>query len=550
MHQGKTLNFHKLSTAIPSAALAATNERLKALRQLTSEGAKIGRDISRLAADLRKVAAPQQEPFIFTSDLETNERLLRSILRDCEDVIYRTLALKGGRALLVYVHGMTDEAGLAKFVIQPLLECSVTIPEPGADIESYIQQHIYAAGIQFIEQPSSIIGEMMGGRTLLLFDGHARVALIGTTQFAKRNVGDSKTEGVVRGPHEAFNETLIDNIALLRRRVRDPNLKIKILNVGDRSGTRAALAYVSNLVKPGLLEEVEKRIAAVSTDIVLTSFKIEELISKHPWSPFPQAEVAERPDTLLNALYGGRVGIMVDGTPLALVVPATFLSMMQATDDYTTQPLGGMLIRMIRYLSSFLAVYLPALYISVVSFHPGMLPTTLAISIAELRSRTPFPSILEAFGMIIILEIFQEAIIRLPQRMVTAASVVGGFVIGTTVVEAGLINPLLVVVVAMTAIASYTASFDFAVGFRVVRIFTLLAASVLGLYGTLLALLFTTVHLCALRSFGESVLGGLFDITLLEDWKDGIVRVPLKLNRTRPKVYGPQDRTRAGDDGG
>jgi spore germination protein KA/spore germination protein len=550
MEERKYRRVHKLSDAIPSAALYITKERLQFLRQFIADSAEIGEKVGQVVAGLRKTAAPEEEPFVFVSDLKQNEQLLRVVFRNCDDLIFRSLEIGRHKALLVYGHGMTDEAGLAETVIKPLLESNEAIPPAEADVRRYIHKVIHAAGIQFIEQPSEVLAEVLGGKTLFLIDGHAQAVIVGATQFAKRNIGDGKTEGVIRGAHEAFNETLIDNISLIRRRVRDPDLKIKFLNVGVRSATRVALLYVGDLVKPGLMEEVEKRISAVSTDVVLASYKIEELISDHPWSPFPQAELAERPDSLINALYGGRVGIIVDGTPMSFLVPGTYGSMMQAVDDYTTQPVGAILMRLTRHLSAFFAIYLPGVYISIVSFHPGMLPTTLAISIAELRARTPFPSIIEVIAMIVILEIFQEAIVRLPEKMVTAASVVGGFVIGTTVVEAGLINPLLVVTMAMTAIASYTVSYNLSISLRILRTFIVLMASVLGLYGVMLGLLFLVVHACALRSFGESYVGGIFDITLLEDWKDELVRFPMQLNRTRGKMYGPQERTKAGDNDG
>lgn len=547
METKSCIKVHKLSEHNRAAAIDAAQKELQQLKRLLSGAAELSEELAYIRASFRKGPPPEKEPFLLTADLQENEHLLRVVFRDCSDILYRKLRVGKKLALLVYAHGLTDEAGLAKNVIQPLSKLGSIQTEDTDSIVPLIENTIYAAGVQAVQSTGEVLEEVMSGHTLLLLDGFAQALLLGMTQFAKRSIGDSKSEGVIRGAHEAFNETLADNIGLLRRRSKDANLKTIILTVGRKSKTRVCLVYVGNLVKPDLLDEVERRIQNISTDIVLASYRIEEAISSHPWSPFPQAELAERPDSILTAVYNGRVGVLVDGTPFAFVVPSTYYSAMQAVDDYTAPPLAASLIRLVRHLSAFIAIYLPSIYIAIISYHPGMLPTTLAISIAELRAKTPFPSILEVLAMVVVLEIFQEAIVRIPEKIVTAVSVLGSFVIGTTVVEAGLINPLLVVVMAITAIASYTAAYNLNIAFRVSRVMVLILASILGLYGVMLGLLGLTIHLCSLHSFGESYIGGVFDITLMEDWKDTLIRLPYEVNPARPKVFGAQDRTKGGD---
>jgi hypothetical protein len=219
--------------------------------------------------------------------------------------------------------------------------------------------------------------------------------------------------------------------------------------------------------------------------------------------------------------------------------------MLQSVEDFTVQPIIASLVRFTRYVSFFLGIFLPAIYIAIVSYNPGMLPTTLAVSVAELRARTPYPAFMEVIILEAILELFQEAVVRLPAKIAPAAGIVGGFVIGTTVVQAGLVNAMLVVAIAGTAIASYTMpSYNLSLALRWLRIPTILLASVLGIYGVVIGYLAILVHLCSLRSFGESYLGSLFDITLLEDTKDTLVRLPMIFMGSRPKVFGTQDRKR------
>ena len=309
-----------------------------------------------------------------------------------------------------------------------------------------------------------------------------------------------------------------------------------------------ALIYAASLVKPGLVAELERRLAGIRIDQVLLSAQVEEFIIDHPWSPFPQTHVTERPESLLVSAYEGRVGLLVDNTPNAVIVPCTLSTLMQSTEDFTIQPVIASLIRFSRYVAAILGIFLPAVYIAIVSYNPGMMPTTLAVSVAELRAKTPYPAFMEVLIMEIILEIFQEAVVRLPQKIAPAASILGGFVIGTTIVQAGIVNALLVVATAGTAIASYTMpSYNLGLALRWLRIPTIITASVLGMYGVVIAYLAVIVHMCSLRSFGESFLGGLFDITLFEDMKDKLVRLPMTWMSSRPKIFGAQDRTRIGE---
>ncbi|MGI6091983.1 MAG: spore germination protein [Negativicutes bacterium] len=545
---GKTgRSFKKLSDAHPEESFSQLSSNLAALRKLTSKGAELAEDMSTIVADLRKVAAADQQPFVFTSSLEENEKLLKVVLRDCDDFIFRRFKAADRKGMLVYCFGMTDITLLEKNVLETLMS-----PKNDSQVQAnprqLIEKTLTAASLSLVSKPSEAIEAAISGRGLLFIDGMAEVFVVGTEKFPKRSVSEALAEEVIRGPHEGFNETLQDNIALIRRWTNDANLKVHMLRLGERSRTAVALVYVGNLIKPGLLEEVKARLRRIKPDIILSSYKIEDLIVDHPWSPFPQVQSTERPDKIVSAIYEGRLAIIVDNSPIGLIVPCTYNAIMQTPEDYTSPAVVASLITLTRHIAGFLAIYLPAIYISIVAFHPGMLPTTLAISIAELRSRTPFPSFLEAVLMEALLEIFQEAVIRLPKKIAGAAGVIGALVIGTTVVEAGLVNPLLVVVVATTAMASFTMpNYGYAMALRFLRVPMLFLASILGLYGVMLGYLAVTVHMCSLRSFGESYLGAILDISLLSDWKDMIIRLPLRKLDSRPEQYGAQDKQRSGD---
>lgn len=552
----KHYKIMKLSTDIPGAALKQTKKQLAAFKKLTSKSTEFSQDFEELIVKLRQVAAPSQEPFIFTSVLAENEKLLRVVFRDCGDIEFRVFYIGRRKALLIYLEGMTDTTSLEKNIIEKLMTKIGTSNENGqqelpATMQDISEKVLNTSAITVLSQASIAIEAIMTGNSLLLIDGMVETLSIGTAQYVKRSVGGADNEHVLRGPNEAFNETLSDNIVLIRRRTRDTRLKIRILKIGIRTKTSIAVLYVNDLVKSGLEEEVERRLSLIAVDKILTSSTMEEFLVDHPWSPFPQAQTTERPDKMLAALYEGRVGILVDGTPASLIVPCTYNVLMQITDDYTMQPIISSSIRLMREVAAFVAIYLPAIYVAVMSYHPGMLPTSMAITVAELRARSPFPSFMEAVMMEVLLEVFQEAVVRLPKKISGAASMIGALVIGTTIVQAGIINPLLVVVIATTALASYSMpAYNFSMALRWLRIPMLILASILGLYGVILGLLAVTIHLCSLRSFGESYLGGIFNVDLFSAWKDYWVRVPAKLLTERNKEFGAQDQRRIGESDG
>ncbi len=536
----------RLSAGFAPASLAAAAGKLRGLKRVLADCREIVDGLADVVDRLRKVAAPQGEPFIFTDVLAENERLLRQTFQDCDDVKFRRFTAAGKSGLLVYLDGMADLDLLEKQVLEPLLK--LKDHRQLADAGVIADRVLTAASVTVAVGAGSMVESVLTGNALLLIDGLAKGIVVGVIKHVKRGIQESKTEATARGPHDAFTETLNDNIVLIRRRARDANIKVRIFQIGDRSKTAVAMVYVANLVKPGLVAEIERRLSRIRTDQILYAAQMEEFIIDHPWSPFPQTFATERPDSMIAAIYEGRMGLMVDNTPNAIIVPCTLTSLLQSAEDFTIQPPVASLIRLTRYVAVALGIFLPGMYVAIVSYNPGMLPTSLAISIAELRARTPYPAFMEVIIMELILELFQEAVLRIPQKIAPAASIVGGFVIGTTIVQAGLVNALLVVATAGTAIASYTMpSYNLGLALRWLRIPTILAAAVLGVFGLVLAYLAIVVHLCSLRSFGESFLGGLLDVTLMEDMGDKLVRMPMPRIGSRPKSFGAQDRSRVGD---
>lgn len=538
--------FRPLSSDIPSATRRKAQAELIKLRRLSQSALEASIELGTVIGKLRRVPVEQGQPFALSADLAMNEALLRSMFTDCDDIIFRRIQIGAANALLLYVKGMTDIEILEKQGLRHLRCLAGDERLSPAALANELDTPLVAS---VLRDAREITRAVLEGDSVILLEGYAEGLGLKTADFAHRAVSETVTEDVVRGSHEAFNESIDDNLVLIRRRLRDINLKVRYYEVGERTKTKIAVVYESGLVKAGLVEEVDRRIKRVVIDRLTASHILEENIVEHPWTPFPQMQVTERPDKIVSSICDGRVCIVVNGTPAALLLPVTASALLQSTDDYTGPSLISSIIRMTRFVSAFMAISLPAIYIAIVSYHPGMMPTTLAFSIAEMRARTPFPSFLEALLMEGLLEVFQEAIIRLPKKIAGAAGVVGGLVIGTTVVQAGLVNPLLVVIIAATALASFSMpDYPFAMALRVCRLPMLILGAMLGLYGVMMGVIFLVVHLCSLESFGESYIGGVFEVTEISDWKDKLVRLPEPLQKSRTEEFGARDAQRAGDE--
>ncbi|SME96304.1 spore germination protein [Paenibacillus barengoltzii] len=391
-----------------------------------------------------------------------------------------------------------------------------------------------------------ILVGVLSGDTALFIDGVDQVLLIGSKQWTGRGVEEPETESLVRGPREGFNESIETNIILLRRAIRDPKLRIDTYRIGERGKKGLVIAYIDNIVHPELIQEVKRRVESIDIDDAPESGTIEQLIQDSFLSPFPLILHTERPDKATSAILQGKVVILLDGTPFALIMPTTIVSLVQSPEDYYERWLIGSLIRILRYTAVFISLTFPSLYIALVSFHQGMIPSKLAFSIAAAREGVPFPAVIEAFLMELTLELLREAGVRLPKPVGQTIGIVGGLVIGEAAVQAGIVSPIMVIVVAVTAMSSFAIpAYSAGIAFRILRFIIMLAASMFGLYGIILTLIMICIHLSRLNSFGVPYFTPLSP-SFYRDWRDMIIRAPLPMLSKRPQFLQTKDESRMG----
>ncbi|MDU4696048.1 MAG: spore germination protein [Paenibacillus sp.] len=392
-----------------------------------------------------------------------------------------------------------------------------------------------------------ILVSVLSGDAALFIDGLDQVLLIGSKKWTGRSVEEPQTEALVRGPREGFNESIETNLILLRRAIRDPKLRFDTYRVGARGKKELVIAYIENIVHPDLLQEVKRRVETIDIDDAPESGTIEQLIQDSFLSPFPLILHTERPDKVASAILQGKVVILLDGTPFALIMPTTFVSLVQSPEDYYERWLIGSLIRILRYIAVFISLTFPSLYIALVSFHQGMIPSKLAFSIAAAREGVPFPAVVEAFLMELTLELLREAGVRLPKPIGQTIGIVGGLVIGEAAVQAGIVSPIMVIVVAVTAVSSFAIpSYSAGIAFRILRFITMITASMFGLYGIILTLIMICIHLSRLQSFGVPYLTPLSP-GFSRDWRDMVIRAPYTMLTKRPQFMQTKDDSRMGN---
>ncbi len=477
-----------------------------------------------------------------SKSLSENIGLVKKYLKDCDDIVYKEFRVGLEQKLeftLVYTDGMIDRDFIVDSVLGELMIHAREVPPDPPQLKDKLFELVrYGAipsvEIKEIDNLDDAVLAILTGDVILFMDGIEKLLVIGAKGWPTRGVSEPSTESVIKGPRDGFTETYRFNTALVRRRIRDPKLKLKQMQIGRRSCTDIGIMYIEDIAMESLVEEVQRRLKTIDIDAILESGYIEELIEDNSFSLFPQVKFTERPDKVAAALLEGRVVIMVDNTPFAIIVPVTVTSFFQAAEDYYIRWLPATILRLLRYIAGVVTLIAPATYIAVTAYHPGILPSELVLSIAAAREGVPFPAVIEALIMEITFELLREAGVRLPVLIGGVVGIVGGLVIGQAAVEAGIVSPIMVIIVAVTAIASFSIpDYAFSNAFRLFRFLLIFSAGFLGLYGMILMILLILGHMAKLKSFGVPYLSPFVSF-VSSDMKDTVPRLPLFLMRKRP----------------
>ncbi|MBB6734658.1 spore germination protein [Cohnella zeiphila] len=464
-------------------------------------------------------------------DLDENERTFQDLFRHCSDIVFRDLEVQGRTKLLImFTDGMVNSDILQSAVLKPLLYEG--LPQGLGMIDSIAEmcgrELMSILQVKKSSDVFEIADLILRGHTAFLADGENEALLADVSSFETRSIEESTNEATLRGARESFTELLRTNTTLLRRIIVTPKLKLEAYRVGKLTNTEVVVAYIEGSVAEPVLKEVRDRVRRIRLEGVLESGYIEEAIEDTNYSPFPQMMSSERPDAVAAGLLEGKVAILTNGTPNALIVPMTFWDGLQAPDDYFERFMYVTLNRWIRYAFAIFSVLFPSIYIALTSFHPEMVPPKLMLSISALREKSPFPTVIEVFIMEFMFEGLREAGIRLPKQIGPLVSIVGALVIGQAAVQAGIISAPIVIVVSAAGISSFVIPrYRFGIPLRMLRFPLLILTGMFGLFGIALGLITILVHLIHLKPFGTAYLSPVTPI-MFGRIKKVFVRFPHK----------------------
>ena len=483
------------------------------------------------------------------ASLEVNITRLKEIfhLPQNRDIVFRDFSIGTNppvTAALIFVDGLTDRNLQNSHVLEPLMLLSRLRLDPGPTLLETIMTRLLPGNqAETTDDLNTVVDAILDGSTAILIDFCPKAIFVETKGWEHRTVSRPTAELVIRGPQEGFTETLRVNTALIRRSFHSPDLVTEFIKIGRLSRLNCAVMYVNGLTDPKLAAEVKNRLNHLATDYVGESGVLEQFIEDNTFGFVPQILTTERPDRVVAGLTEGQVALLLEGNPFALLVPATFFALFHTAEDAYIRWPYGTILRFIRLFGFFMATFLPGIYIAVIGYHHEMIPTDLLMSIAAARENVPFPSVVELLVMEFVFELIREAGIRIPGLIGPTLSIVGALILGQAAVAANIISPILIIVVAVTAIGSFAVPnyiLNFSV--RLLQFIYIFLGAIFGIWGLVVGIYIQLVLLSGIKSFGVPFLAPL--ATIKQATADVFIRGPVWKQEERPGFLKPQRKQR------
>ena len=493
-----------------------------------------------------------QEDVKLSVDLEDNKSILEEIFRKPKnkDIVVREFSLNTTprvKALVIYYDGLVNTQLQNLSILQPLMLLSgLRTDDDGGIMEKVAGRLLPGNQVQYAETYHELADGIIHGDTGVLLEGCAKALVVETKGWEHRGVEKPENESTVMGPQNSFTETFRVNTAQVRKLIHSPALVTEVFNLGRISKSYCAMMYLDDLASPKLVDEVRQRIKSIKTDNIFDSGVLEGFIQDHPYALTPQILSTERPDRVAANLVIGKVALLVDGSPYALIVPSSFFTIAQSAEDvYLRWPYGSF-IRVIRMFGLLVGFLLPGLYVAIVSFHHEMIPTDLLLSMAGAREQVPFPTIVELLVMEAAFELIREAAVRVPGVVGVTLGIVGALILGQAAVAANIVSPILIIIVALTAIGNFTvANYTLATAVRVTRFAYTILGATLGIFGIVTGLFLHISLMAGMKSFGVPYLAPLAPAAASNT--DFLVSSMVWQHEKTPDHVNPQQRRRQPD---
>ena len=455
-------------------------------------------------------------------------------------IAIRKLSIRDLEIRILYIAQLTDSNKFANNLIKPLLEVGVS---EKLTIEKIAYSIITIDEVSIHYDDEKIIDYILNGYSVLVSSQEEGFIIVNTLQIEKRNTELPQVENSIRGPKDAFTENIDSNLSLIRYRIKDPQLRVDHFYIGTRTKTDVALLYIEDVANPDIIQEIINSLQNIRVDGIIESGYIQKFILKNTFNLFPQVGITERSDTACRNILQGKACILVHGSNTALVAPKTFIEFLDSSEDHYEQTLFNLFTKALRFIALFISLTASAFYVAVVSFHTEILPAKYILVLAFARSTVPLVAVLEALIMELIAEMLREASIRLPKQIGPAIGIVGTIVIGQAAVAAGLVSPLLVIIVSLSIMCSFIAP-DYTIinPIRFLKFGLISITAIVGLFGFVIGLTLIAINLVSTTTFGVPYTAAVAPIHL-RDIKDYLLS-DITLSKKRPGFLNPNNKTR------
>lgn len=477
--------------------------------------------------------------------LKMSRENLERLFSDCSDFHIHNVRIgshKNHTVSLCFLDGVVSANDISKMVLEPLsdpfrfgrFKCLSEL----ADM--MLAGTVYSSSVKKSEDMDDLIKLITNGFCAVLFEELGFAICFEAKTNDRRHTSQPTIEKSVRGAKDAFVETIRANTSLVRRKIRNPNLKVKESVIGRQTATNVAVIYIEGLTDKNLVAELEARLEKMDTQGILGAAELEEYICDNPYTPFPQILTTERSDRFCMNLLDGRVGLFVDGLPFGYMIPGTFSQFLKVPEDRANHWSIASFTTLLRYFAFALALFLPGAYVAVAVYHQEMIPTELMLSIIESKANVPFTTVMEVFGILLAFELLQEAGLRLPTPVGETVSIIGALIVGQSAVEAQVVSPIVIIVVATAGISGYTIpSQELSYAVRLCRFVIVIMATFLGLFGIAVSFCIFVYALCSMESFGVSYMTPF--VGRYVNRTKGLFRVPFFADKLRDDALKPQN---------
>ncbi|HOV80510.1 MAG TPA: spore germination protein [Bacillota bacterium] len=461
------------------------------------------------------------------------------------DVIIREFKLAGMvDAFIVFIDGMADRGVVNDFILRQLMNPGQFENYKGGCVLEYVTGNVLSVNqAKKLKKYEEAITQILMGVTVLFADRCDSCLAIETRGYEKRGIEKPATEAVVRGSQEAFTENLKTSVTQIRRIIRNKDLVHEFFLIGKQDNSMASILYIKGIANPDVVKEVKRRLASIETDFIAGDGMLEQFIEDHPWMLVPQVLTTERPDRTAANILDGKVAILTEGTPFAIIVPANFFAFIQTPEDAYLRWQYGTVLRFLRISAFFIALLLPGIYIALTNYHPEMLPTDLAIAISKSREAVPFPSIVEVLLMETSFELIREAGIRVPGLIGTTLGIIGALILGQAAVAANIVSPILIIIVAVTGLGNFAIpNYSLAFGVRILRFFFIILGGIAGFFGISAGLVMLVARAVSIKSFGVPFMAPAWPRAGRSP--DILTRYPVWYQEQRPDPISPVNKKR------